>query len=278
MKRVVLVGMMSLAFMMGCEDTTGISEQEAETSEAVAFVESVFAQSSIDVDNAVTNTTSNSGRGGHGSCFGFSGCMVVTKEDTDGGYPKTITLDYGEGCTSNEVTKSGKIVTTVTGSKKETGSQRIVNYDNYSVNGYVFNGTETYTYNGNGTYAVAMINGTIVTPDGEEITWLHDKVRTQIAGANTEDHDDDGFETTGTSNGVSKEGVFYQREITSPLVTYASCFWIMSGVVENTVGDVTYTIDFGDGTCDDVATRTQDGVTEEFTLDFKMKKSRRGHK
>ncbi|MEP2669751.1 MAG: hypothetical protein ABJH04_12185 [Cyclobacteriaceae bacterium] len=278
MKRAVLAGMMLLAFMMSCEDATEISEQGTETTEVVAFVESVFAQSSIDVDDVVTSNTSSSGRGGHGSCFGFSDCLEVTKVDTDGGYPKTITMDYGDGCTSNEVTKSGLIVVTVTGSRHEAGSQRVVTYEDYSVNGYVFNGTEVFTYNGNKAYTVTMTDGTIVTPEGEEITWVHDKVRTQIAGADTEDHDDDGYETTGTSNGVSKDGVFYEREITSPLITYASCFWIMSGVVENTVGDVSYTIDFGDGTCDDVATRTEDGVTEEFTIDFKMKKFRRGHR
>lgn len=260
--------------MMGCQDTTEISEQE--TNEAVTIIESVFAQSSIDVGNATSTTTSSFGRGGYGFGFGFGDCIGVTREDNEGGYPKTITIDYGVDCTYNDVTKSGKLVITVTGSRNETGTQWIVDYDQFTVNGYLFSGTEIFTNTGGGAYTISMTDGKIVTPEGEEITWVHDKVRNQIAGTSTEERNDDGFETIGTSYGISTEGFVYQREITSPLITYGSCFWVMSGVVESTVGEVSYTIDFGDGTCDNIATRTENGVTEEFTMDFRMKKFRRG--
>jgi len=59
----------------------------------------------------------------------------------------------------------------------------------------------------------------------------------------------------------------FEKVITKPLVKIAGCKFIVEGTIEfQKNGEVIAIIDFGDGTCDDIATKTVDGVTTEFTL------------
>ena len=58
----------------------------------------------------------------------------------------------------------------------------------------------------------------------------------------------------------------YIRTIKTPLFYDTDCEFIKSGIVElNRKGNITV-IDYGDGTCDDKATVTTNGTTEEINL------------
>ncbi len=258
---------------MGVFSSCQENEASAEFTEAVTFAENVFAQSASDLDDTeVSFSGSASSRFRPPFRRGFGECVTTESEGEAGEFPRVVTLTFDGGCEVQGVTKSGTLIITLTGARDEIGTQRIMEYQDFTVNGYVLNGTEVFTHNGNRTFSVSLEDGTIVTPDGESITWYHEKERIQVEGQDTEDTQDDVFETTGTSNGVSRNGSFYTREITSPLVSSRDCFWITSGVVESNVdGDIVIT-DFGDGTCDDIAIRTENGESEEITMDFRMKK------
>lgn len=59
----------------------------------------------------------------------------------------------------------------------------------------------------------------------------------------------------------------WTKVITHPLVKTADCKYIVAGTIEFIQGDkLIATVDFGDGTCDDLATKTVDGQTKEFSL------------
>ena len=59
----------------------------------------------------------------------------------------------------------------------------------------------------------------------------------------------------------------YEKIIISPLVKNDQCKYIVSGTIEYHLnGELVATIDYGDGTCDDIATKTYDGETIEFSL------------
>lgn len=59
----------------------------------------------------------------------------------------------------------------------------------------------------------------------------------------------------------------FEKVITKPLVKIAGCKFIVEGTIEfRKNGEVVAIIDFGDVICDDIATKTVDGVTTEFTL------------
>ena len=272
--------MFTLAFI-GCnKDDASISQ---EFLEETTFAENVFAQLSSDIEDAVPLEGISSGRGGFmGFGFGFGKCMtrtVETPEEAD--YPKTITIVYDGECTSGfkQVVKSGTIVITLTGPRKEEGAQRIVTFEDFTINGNEVTGTKTYTYLGNGQFTVTLEDGNIITKDGDVIIRESTKTRTLIEGGETEDRSDDVYEVTGEINGVhidSETGdeLSYKKVITSPLISSKDCFWITSGVVETIIdGETVTTVDFGDGTCDDIATRTNVGEEPaEFTMDMKIHK------
>jgi len=59
----------------------------------------------------------------------------------------------------------------------------------------------------------------------------------------------------------------YEKIITKPLVRLDDCRFIVEGTVEFYKGDeLIVTIDFGDGTCDNLATKTVGNETTEFIL------------
>ena len=65
----------------------------------------------------------------------------------------------------------------------------------------------------------------------------------------------------------------YRKTVVSPLVKLENCSYIVEGTVEYLKdGKVAATVDFGDGTCDDKATKTVDGKTVEITLKQKKKR------
>ena len=59
----------------------------------------------------------------------------------------------------------------------------------------------------------------------------------------------------------------FKKTITKPLVKIEGCKYIVEGTIEfSKEGEVIAIIDFGDGDCDDIATKTVDGKTTEFSL------------
>ena len=61
----------------------------------------------------------------------------------------------------------------------------------------------------------------------------------------------------------------YKKVIIEPIIKSDDCDYIVSGIIkyyEVKSGDWTATIDFGDGTCDDVAIKTTDEGDYTFTI------------
>lgn len=64
----------------------------------------------------------------------------------------------------------------------------------------------------------------------------------------------------------------FEKVIVNPLVKLDNCKFIVSGTIEyRKNGLVIAVIDFGNGTCDNIATKTVDGKTFEFKLDYDSK-------
>lgn len=66
-----------------------------------------------------------------------------------------------------------------------------------------------------------------------------------------------------------KDGMkdYYDKVIIEPIVKIDECEYIVSGIVDFYKGDTWIaTIDFGDGSCDEWATKTWDGGSKQFSL------------
>jgi len=262
-----ILALFALIAINGCDqqDVAVTDELLDET----AMTETVFAQLDADVEDAMPYDELSSGRFGFGGFgFGFGNCMSRTVERPDDArYPKVVTISYDSACTSglHHTVKNGTIIITITGQPSVEGSQRIVTFENFSVNGYLIEGTKTITFLSANQWTSVLENGKITTPDGQVIT-------RNVAGMDTEERSDDVFEITGWAEGQTAEGYDYRKEIIEPLVVSKDCFWITKGIIEITIGDAVFTIDFGDGTCDDLAVKTIDGESEEFQLQMKCHK------
>ena len=270
-KRILLlVGMLSLlvlVFILSSCDNEDLGNNEL--LDESTFVENVLETVVEDSEIASSVASLSTGR------FGFGGgqCITRTVEGTDSEYPKIITLDYGTNCDSVDgISTNGKIIITVTGDLKESGSSKIIVFEEFSVNGYQISGTITHSRETGSTYRVVVDQGQIISPDGSVATYESIRTRTQVSGLDTDTRDDDVFEITGSSSGVDFEGTIYAKEIVQPLVKRADCKWIVQGLIQKTSGDNITTYDFGDGTCDNLALLTENGETEEIEMNFRAKR------
>lgn len=184
---------------------------------------------------------------------------------------RTVTLDFGDGCVrDNGMEFSGVIVLAYT--RSATGASKTVTFENFFVNGHAIEGSRTIVYvreNANGnhqsTITIAMtitfVNGDVISRNGE-------KIREQIAGSNTPHvRGDDVHSIRGSWETVARNGVVRTATITTDLRREFACRYLVSGVLELSRGDATGTLDFGDGTCDNLGTFTNaNGETREIVL------------
>lgn len=67
----------------------------------------------------------------------------------------------------------------------------------------------------------------------------------------------------------------YEKRIIKPLVKTEDCEYIVEGTIEYLKGNVVVaTIDYGDGGCDEWATKTRDGETKVFSLNVSKTKNK----
>jgi hypothetical protein len=194
--------------------------------------------------------------------------------NADGAYdngPVTFQIDYGTvGCAGADgIVKTGKINITTAKRWSQYNNTITVELVGYKYGNISYTGTVTISKPDSVTIITNVINGHCT--DG---TWNIDyscsKTMKQIAGYSTKsDLTDDAYSIYGTSNGVNRESRAFSTSISSstPIVKYANCKWISSGVIEVTPSGLSArSVDFGSGGCDDDATFTVDGQTVSFKL------------
>ncbi|MEO7164378.1 MAG: hypothetical protein ABI041_15765, partial [Bdellovibrionia bacterium] len=182
------------------------------------------------------------------------------------GFPKNITIDFGNGCTSlNGIARSGKINVTLSDSLNKTGAIAVMTFENYIVNGFKNEGTLTWTtttQNNIKSWTRKSENGKVTEPGGRY--WLHAGMQTvtQTDGLATPfNFADDGFSITGSHTVTSQEGISGTAEITEALEKKVICANIDKGKVKLQGPNHFAIIDYGDGTCDNKATVSIDGNT-----------------
>ena len=68
----------------------------------------------------------------------------------------------------------------------------------------------------------------------------------------------------------------YTKNILIPLERIDGCYYVVKGKIEYVKdGAVVATVDFGDGECDNIATKTVDGVDKEIKLNKKGKRHKK---
>ncbi|SMC35456.1 hypothetical protein [Cellulophaga tyrosinoxydans] len=254
-------------------ETTDTPFNELSTTESLALVASVDEVDAIIDDNIFYsddffNESDFTGKGNHYDRSGyFSDCAffeITSNENT-----VTVIISFEEGCKDrrgNEL--SGTITMTRT---KESGNyEASVAFTDFTINGYIVNGSKTYSKiieNSNGNPERTITINITVETDGGTITKTGTRTREVTAGGDTDTYQDDEITITGSGSYTSADGIVITAEITTPLVRPAGCKFIAQGVKQYTNAGVISVLDYGDGTCDNLATLTAaDGSVTEIEL------------
>lgn len=270
-KSITFLSIIGLLLFVSCEsndDTIDITENLT-TEEALNVV--LADDISAEVDDVIEDDAIDyglSGKSADSNTSTAANCAVRTVENTASG--KIVTIDFGTGCEGRKgKVLAGKIIIEYV--ETATGFTKTVSFESFTVEGNSVEGgksIEKLTANANGNpEATFTVDITITLTTGEVITKKGTKIKEKIAGAATKDRGDDVYSISGNWESVNKDGDVKNALITTNLRREYACKYIVSGVIEITKDGATSTLDFGDGTCDNLASLTGSaGVVTEITL------------
>lgn len=277
---IIAVGIVAALIIAGCEQS-GSNLDEFDTSvtmaeEEVADLKSAEATSS-DVCSATLGAPMLKGGmmlGGSHMFFGtgFPKCATVTA-DSDV-FPKTITIDYTDGCTGRMgLEKKGIITIFMSDTITEVGAYYTVTIENMTMGQREISKTATFTNEGENeagylVISFVSISTTSFEKDGELYTIVREFTGQMewVEGFDTPEATDDIFYLTRDGSITVNDELTFEKTTIEPLLIDRSCRYPLSGIVEITRADETMTIDYGEGECDNIAHVTKDGVTEEIEL------------
>lgn len=265
-----LLALPSLFFFSSCIKETGDDDYDPEIettfklSEDQAISESINDDANVVFFEAAANA----------NLIGSRSMQVLETANTlscanvtvsSGPFPKTIVIDFGNGCTSIDgVTRRGKINIVLSDSVMHPGATAVMTFDNYGTVSLKVEGkitwTNTSTPNGI-SWKREIEDGKVTEPIGGYY-WLHEGIKfvTQTAGANTPFNLlDDVYSVTGEHTITNPAGKSRTASVTEALVKPTTCHNVTKGKIK-IQGLLHYAIvDYGDGTCDRIATISIDG-------------------
>lgn len=234
----------------------------------------VISQTFEDLDNLTMKVLGNSGLGARTEVSLPSGDICPNAKITMDKENKTITVDFQDGCTSDNGTiRKGKVMIAYNGNLLFPGAKIVTTFEGYEVNGYKVEGTRTITNKGVDLNAnsidleIKIDNAKVTWTDNTFVTFTSNQTRNIVLDA-------EGYQAsaTGTASGVSREGFNFTTIVTDPLKVNQTC--ITSGVTIPSSGKLNYkydnkdlSLDYGDGTCDKSILITYPGGSKEIMVD-----------
>jgi hypothetical protein len=265
-----LLSIPSIFFLASCQKDNNQPDPEIETtfklSENQAVSESINDDANAVFFEAAANAHLMAGRlTGVFQTTNTLSCATVTITPQNS-FPKTIVIDFGNGCTSVDgVSRAGKINITLSDSVHHPGATAVMTFNNYSTVGYKVEGTITWTNTStlNGvSWTRQITNGKVTEPLGGYY-WTTEGTKnvTQTAGANTPlNLLDDVYSVTGSHTVTNPAGKTRTVTILEALEKKTTCHNVSKGKMKIQAQTHFAVLDYGDGTCDNVAIITIDGV------------------
>jgi hypothetical protein len=277
---IIGVGLVLALFIAACEQSgTGFEDLGDEITLAEEEVANLKAAEATESDIASARFGGHMLEqgmliGGSHLFFGqtFPDCATVTVDSDE--FPKTITVEYTDGCSGRlGMGKSGTVTIHMTDTILNAYAIYTVT-ENLSMGHREISKTSTVTNEGlnDDDYWVLSFESLSTTSferAEEDFTIVRDfsGEREWLTGFETPEVDDDTFLKTGSGTITVNDLLKFSKVITEPLLIDRSCKYPLSGIVEITRGDEIMTIDYGTGECDNIALVTKDGVSEEIELD-----------
>jgi hypothetical protein len=206
--------------------------------------------------------------------------VTITRTGTKLHPVGTITITFDGTCADKRgIKRSGNIVITYNGRRWMPGSYWTIQFVNFYRNDTHIEGKDSVTTQISSDslhlqFQSILTGGQITFGDGKTMTRDHNLIREWFRAPlpiNDEWHTLKG----GTASGKCKDGDTYQMQITKDLIHKVACledkvFIPVSGtkVITVTKSNTTeqYTVDYGDGTCDNNITVTLNGKEKTITV------------
>ena len=201
-------------------------------------------------------------------------CATITVDNlTPNVFPKVITIDFGTGCTTNNITRKGKLKVTLSGLVSTPKATMKIERENYYVNGLKVEGTVVYV---NETvtpnipqWSRTITNGKLTNLEG--MVFLNSGTHTikQTEGVGTPlALSDNTYEMTQGNHTVSKEnGPSLTLTVAESLIKKYDCNYVSKGKLTVKGSLLNGTIDYGNGDCDNKFTYThENGVVFNLTM------------
>lgn len=280
--RILMLGITLSLFVFGCSKEDNTSNNASFTTEE-AMVNSKIDVMNDDISQIVEdNLTTDDGISGRNAQV-FASCATVTRVPAYGTSPSvgtliTKTIDFGTtGCTlfNGNIVK-GKIIISFVYDPNATSHTINYQFENFYHNNIKFDGNKSFTRvlsaatTASPSHPIVTMNMnlTAMLPDGRVFTRIGTRVREIIEGYNTAIMSDNVYKITGSWTTTFPNQNIQNSVITSPLIIKFSCapqYSVLSkGIITFTRNNNTATLDYGDGTCDNLAIFTINGNT--FTI------------
>ena len=219
-----------------------------------------------------------SGNGQNGQNGPLPLCAVVTIEYPEGTpFPKVITIDYGEvNCeVRTNLFKRGKEIITLSDSLRNLDAERTLTFENYFINDNEVLGYKKLKNTGlnmDGFMTYSIENDLSIG----EWSRVSDGTKVWIEGFDTIDFNDNIFLLDGSSLTTLADGISISRIISQSLRVDRSCGYITEGIVNIEWNESnTAILDYGDGTCDNLAVIYIGD--QEFEINLHYFRTRRRH-
>ena len=255
-----LLSIFTLIFMVACDSENVDPTSSTELIARQAFVD---FSSEADINLGITLADENniSNKSISQSTEALPNCAQITFNNNNNQFPKTITVNFGTGCTINGVSRSGSLVFTFSGPVFQTGSTMTVERNNYVVNAVQVIGTITYenttTSSQTPQWSRTINNGLFVFPSGFTIGFSDSRVVQLAEGAETVIRLDDVYKiVSGSRNIVRSNGSFLNITVQNPLIKKFVCPHISKGQLQLVGTNINGVLDYGENTCDNEATFT----------------------
>ena len=261
------------SFLIAAEDSVVVDSSDVYSDSSDVWVDSsdVWADSSdVWVDSSDVWVDSSDVWADSSWINEWNTCGTVESYVDEKGFQVTV-LDYGEGCDEGESHLSGRQISKF----KETSPGDYIwieIFEAFTIDGYTLDGTirtvsegdwinDDSTAVGTGIYSTTTVELTI-TDDGNTCT---------VKGTMKEQFAFDGryILLEGSTQITCTNGDSYSYEVLEPVVYNPACpesIVPVKGIEQWNEGDNTYIIDWGDGSCDNLATVTENGTS--YTVDF----------
>lgn len=274
-KSLILVMILAALALTSCQKSEPLETASLEAADDAALSEALF-------DDVFTSLEIASGlaEAGLKSASVADTCPLITITSAGQDFwPRNIVIDYGTGCEGlYDVVRSGKIIITLSGPRRDVGSVRTLTFQDYYVNGAKIEGTKSVTNMGpnnnqNVVFAVELTGGKIIFPDEKSITHEFVREREYTEGYATWNPWDDKCRISGVATGINLNGLSYTHTIVNSLEWHAACRFMVRGTIGFEIeGIEPFELDYGDGECDAEATLSRGDETKQITLRFRHPK------